>query len=127
MRRSLFAVCVSLLLLGAVALAQEQGHLAIKVQAVSPSAVGPAPATAAKVIVVHWTNPGMNPMLMQDRIASTDAMGECDIDLPPGVYDIFVTSNGLTPAAVKREVTAGTTTDVTVTLKPSTHRLQPVH
>jgi hypothetical protein len=126
MKRCLLLVCVSLLFLSAAAVAQETGSLMFTVQTAPDSATPASPLAGAKVVVVHWTNPGLHPMLVQDQVATTNQMGICTVDLPPGKYDVFVSSSELAPAAFRREISAGRTTSLTASLRPSPTHLRPI-
>jgi hypothetical protein len=124
MRLALVFCCA--LLIGNAALAQEHGRLAVTVTTRSDSAATAGRAVGAKVIVVHWTHSQLHPQMVQDQAATTDEKGTCTVDLPPGTYDIFITASGLNPTAVKRDVQAGETTPLVVSLKAATQHLQPV-
>jgi len=124
MRRSLFGL-IAVLALASAGFAQEHGTLAVSVQTVAQPNRPAAQVSGAKVIVVHWADAQMAQTIVQDRIATTNQMGTCEIDLPPGIYDVFVTANGLQPAAYKREVLANETASVAVTMHPAPIHLRP--
>ncbi len=126
MRRFLLVVCESLLVLTITASAQEPGRLMVTVQRAVDSATHAAPTAGAKVIVVHWSNPGLHPSMTQDQIATTNQMGRCVIELPPGTYDVFVSASGLMPAAFRRDVKAGEGTSLVAKLRPAPSYLRPV-
>jgi hypothetical protein len=114
------------LFMATAATAQERGRLAVTVQTRSDSSAPVGRAIGAKVIVVHWTHSQLHSQIVQDEAATTDQKGTCTIELPPGTYDIFITGRGLTPLAVKRDVEAGETTPLVVSLKPESMHLRPV-
>ena len=126
MKRALALVCASVLVLVCMSVAQAPGRLVVSVQKAADPTLPAAPAIGAKVIVVHWGSSGPNPTMVHDRVATTNQMGTCTLELPPDVYDIFVTSSGLAPAAFRREVKAGETASVTANLKPAPFQLRPV-
>ena len=126
MRHSLLLVGLSLLLLSAAVFAQETGHLVITVQRAATMGSAAAPIAGAKVIVVHWTNPGLHPSLVQDQIAITGPMGMYTADLPPGTYDIFISAVELAPAAFRREIKAGQTTELPVNLRATPLHFRPL-
>lgn len=123
--RLVLALCCALLITTA-ATAQDRGHLVVTVQTRSDSSAPAGRAIGAKVIVVHWTHSQLHSQMVQDQVATTDQKGMCTIDLAPGTYDIFVSGSGLNPVAVKRDVEAGETTPVIVSLKPAETHLRPV-
>ena len=120
-------LCVALLLvIPGFAFAQDHGHLVVTVQT-RPDAPAPAgKAIGAKVIVVHWTHSQLHPQMVQDEVATTDQNGTCTVDLPAGTYDVFISASGLTPVAVKRDVEAGESTPLIVSLKAAETHLRPV-
>lgn len=77
-------------------------------------------------MVVHWTASQMHSTMLQDQVATTDSQGECTLNLAPGVYDLFISANGMDPAAVKVQVEKDATKAVTVTLKSGSTHLRPV-
>lgn len=126
MKRSLLLMCAFVLLTTA-AFAQASGSLTVTVRSAPDSATVAGPIAGAKVIVVHWSNDGMHPTTMvQDRIATTNQMGTCTIELPPGTYDVFIAASELGPAAFRREVRPGATTSLSASLKPAPSHLSPV-
>ena len=84
------------------------------------------PVSGAKIIVMHWSH-SLHPTIVQDQIATTGQMGTATIDLPPGVYDIFVASSGLVPAAFRREIVSGQNNSLAVTLTSAQSHLSPTH
>ena len=126
MRRFLLLTS-SMLLLSVAAFAQQTGTLTVSVQQVAQPGLPntPAPAMGAKVVVVHWTNNGGHPSLVQDEVGTTNQMGTCTMNLPAGTYDIFVAASELAPASFRREIKAGATTSVTAHLRPAPLHLQP--
>ena len=127
MRRSL-VLALPLLLFGVAAVAQQTGTLTVNVVSQTEAGVPniPAPAMGAKIIVVHWTNDGMHPSLVHDQVGTTNQMGTCTMNLPPGTYDIFVAASDLAPAAFRREIKVGATSSVTAHLRPAPLHLRPV-
>jgi len=126
MRHSLLLVGLSLLLLSAVAGAQETGHLTVTVQRAATMGSAAAPIAGAKIIIVHWTNSGMQPSLVQDQVAATGPMGMYTVDLPPGTYDIFISATELMPGAFRREIKAGQTTELPVNLRATPLHFRPL-
>jgi hypothetical protein len=125
MRRSLLLMCAWFLLLSTIAFAQA-GSLTVTVKRGPDSATTAAPVAGATVIVAHWTNDGMHPKMIQDQTATTNQMGTCTVQLPQGVYDVFVAASELAPAAFRREVKAGGSTSITASLKAAPTHLRPV-
>lgn len=123
-RCSLLLLCG--LFLATLAVAQTSGHLIVTVKTAAEPTRPAAPAVGAKVIVVHWTSAGLHPTILQDQVATTNQMGVCSIELPPGSYDIFVSANGLAPAAFRREVAAGTSVSLLAGLKAAPTQLRPI-
>ncbi len=126
MKHSILVVCASLLFLSVIASAQQSGRLIVTARTAPNSENPAAPAMDAKVIVVHWTNSGFHPTLFQDQIATTNQMGMCTIDLAPGAYDVFISANGLEPAAFHRDISPGVNTNLTATLKSAPLHLRPI-
>jgi Carboxypeptidase regulatory-like domain len=57
-------------------------------------------------VTVHWDSAGLDDVkenigIRDDKIATTDSTGDFSLDLPPGVYDIFVTAPGFSPHCEK--------------------------
>ena len=126
MKRSLLLTCLSILLFSLAALAQETGRLNLTVQRQPTMGSAAAPIAGAKVLVVHWTNPGLHPSMVQDQTATTNDMGMCTLDLPPGTYDIFISSGDLAPSAFRREIKAGQTTAMPVNLHATPLHFRPI-
>ncbi len=126
MKRFLLLVGVLLLFWSIAAAAQESGRLEITVQRAAEMATPAGPIAGARVIVVHWTNPGLHPALVQDQVATTNQMGMCTVDLPPGTYDVFVSASELSPAAFRREVKTGETTSLNANLRSAPLHLRPI-
>lgn len=126
MKRALLMVCASLLLLTAASFAQRTGSLTVTVKRAPESGTTAGPVSGAKVMVVHWTNDGMNPTIFQDQIATTNQVGTCTVELPPGTYDVFIAASELGPVAFRREIKAGQTTSLAASLKPAPTDLKPV-
>ncbi len=55
-----------------------------------------------------------------DRKADVDDQGHFAVELPVGIYDVFVSSNGFDPACRKMEVQLGKTSVYNVQLKANT-------
>jgi uncharacterized protein (DUF2141 family) len=127
MRRSLLLMCALFVLLTTAAFAQASGSLTVTVKNAPGSATVAGPVTGAKIIVVHWAMDGMHPTMVQDRIATTDQMGMCTLQLAPGIYDVFVAGSELAPAAFRREVQAGRTTSLNASLKAAPGRVTPAN
>lgn len=124
-RRS--SLCLTVIFLLAIAVsAQDRGRVTITVQTKADASGLIGHANGAKVMVVHWTASQMPPTMMQDQVATADSEGECTLNLPAGVYDLFVSGNGLEPAAMKIQIEKGDNNPVTVTLKSGSTHLRPV-
>jgi Carboxypeptidase regulatory-like domain len=57
-------------------------------------------------IIIHWDSVGLegvteNVGLKKDKSATSDATGHFSLDLPPGVYDVFVAAGGFYPRCEK--------------------------
>lgn len=57
-------------------------------------------------VIVHWDSAGLegieeNIGIKDDKIATTDSAGHFSLELPPGVYDVFVTDPGFSPHCEK--------------------------
>ena len=57
-------------------------------------------------VIIHWDSVGLegvkeNVGLKDDAITTTDATGHFSLELPPGVYDVFVTAAGFGPSCEK--------------------------
>ena len=126
MRRFLLLSCFSLLWLSVSAIAQDTGRLEVTVQHAAAIGSPAGPVMNAKVIVVHWTNEGMHPSLVQNQMGTTNQLGICVFNLPPGTYDIFVASSELAPTAFRREIKVGETTSLTASLRSSPLHFRPV-
>ena len=107
-------------------MAQETGRLTVTVRTTADRAIPAARAAGAKVMVVHWTNSGLHPTLIQDQVATTDQMGMCRVNLPPGSYDVFISASGLAPAAFHREIQAGEDIPLLATLRSAPTHLRPI-
>jgi hypothetical protein len=127
MKRRFFLMCAFFLFLTTVAFAQMPGSLTVRVKRTPDSTVSAGPVAGAKVIVVHWTNDGMHPTMVQDRTATTSEIGICTVQLPPGTYDVFVAANELEPSAFRREVKPGGITAIAATLNPEPPNVKPVN
>ena len=125
MKRSLVSLGLLVLLCSAFAVAQEQGRLVVTVQTAAGSAVPTGRVAGAKVMVVHWTSSQLHAQMVQNAVATTNQMGMCTIELPPGTYDIFVSGSGLTPGAFRRDVEASGSTPLIVNLRPAPMHLRP--
>lgn len=122
-----FSLCMATILLLAVAApAQDRGRISITVQTKADASELSSRANGAKIMVVHWTASQMHSTMLQDQVATTDSDGECTLNLTPGVYDLFISANGLEPAAVKVQIEKGDNKPVTVTLKSGSTHLRPV-
>lgn len=126
MRRSLLLVGLLLAVFCAAAVAQETGRLDVTVQRAAAMGSLAGPVAGAKVMVAHWTDSGGHPSLVQDQTATTNQMGMCTINLPPGTYDIFVASSELAPVAFRRDIKVGATTSITATLRAAGSHFRPV-
>ena len=127
MKSSLLLVALSMTVLCVAASGQESGRLDITVQRAATSGSLSGSVNGAKVIIVHWTDSGGHPSLVQDQTATTNPMGTCTVNLPPGTYDIFVAASELAPAAFRREIKASETTAVVAHLRPAPLHVQPTH
>jgi len=126
MKRLLSLMCASFVFMATAAFAQASGSLVVTVKRAADPGTTAAPVNGAKVIVMHWTTDGMHPTMVQDQTGTTNQMGSCMLQLPPGIYDVFVAASELAPAAFRREVKAGGTTSLTASLKAAPINLKPV-
>jgi hypothetical protein len=128
MKRSVLLGCALFLMLSAAAFAQAPGHVAVTVTvAAQPEMPSTGPVSGAKIIVMHWSASSLHPTIVQDQIATTGQMGTATIELRPGVYDIFVASSGLVPAAFRREIVSGQDNSLAVNLTNAQSHLSPTH
>ena len=79
-------------------------------------------AIAKARILVHWDSSGSavgltdNIGLAQDVTTLSDANGHFSVAVPPGFYDLFVTAQAFTPAAVKVRVKSNASAEFDVRL-----------
>jgi hypothetical protein len=57
-------------------------------------------------VIVHWGSAGLDGVkqnigIRDDKIARADSTGHFSLELPPGVYDVFVTEPGFSPHCEK--------------------------
>jgi hypothetical protein len=57
-------------------------------------------------VIVHWDSSGSNYLkdnlgIKQDITAASDSSGQFSLELPPGFYDVFVTSPAFSPHCEK--------------------------
>jgi hypothetical protein len=57
-------------------------------------------------VIVHWDSAGLDGVkdnigTKEDKVATTDATGSFSLEMPPGVYDVFVAAAGFSPHCVK--------------------------
>ena len=122
------SLCVAIIFLLAIAAAaQDRGRVTITVQTKADASGVVGQVNGAKIMVVHWTMSQMHSAMLQDQVVATDAEGKCNLNLPPGVYDLFISANGLDPAAMKVAIEKGDNKPVTVTLKSGSMHLRPVN
>lgn len=126
MRRCYSLCLAAIFLLAVLASAQDHGRVAITVKTKADASGVVTMVNGAKIMVVHWTASQMHSTMLQDQVATTDSEGESTLNLPPGVYDLFISANGLEPAAVKVQVEKDANKPVTVTLKSGSTHLRPV-
>jgi hypothetical protein len=87
-------------------------------------------AIANARVMIHWDSSGSRVGLIdnigvkQDVVVTTDRKGHYSVALPPGLYDVFVSSDAFTPASAKVRVKRGTTVihDVIMRLAPNVLR-----
>jgi hypothetical protein len=125
-RRSSLCFAV-IFLLTVAATAQDRGRVTITVQTKADASGVIGQANGAKIMVVHWIAKQMHPTMMQDQVATADSEGECTLNLLAGVYDLFISANGLEPAAMKIQIEKGDNKPVTVTLGSGSTHLRPVN
>ena len=75
-------------------------------------------------VIIHWDSLGLdgvtdNAGLKDDTIAATNATGHFSLELPPGVYDVFVAAAGFFPHCEKLSVKGTGTRPYMVRLKVS--------
>jgi len=72
-------------------------------------------AIAGAVIVIHWDSSGSkvglhsNVGIKEDLVVRTGANGDFSVNLPPGFYDVFISSMAFTPVCRKVRLNAGST------------------
>jgi hypothetical protein len=122
------SLCVAIIFLLAIAAAaQDRGRVTITVQTKADASGVIGQVNGAKIMVVHWTASQMHSTMLQDQVVATDAEGKCNLNLPPGVYDLLISANGLEPTAMKIQLEKGDNTPLTVTLKSGSMHLRPVN
>jgi hypothetical protein len=57
-------------------------------------------------VIVHWDSAGLDDVkdnigTKEDKVATTDATGSFSLEIPPGVYDVFVAAAGFSPHCEK--------------------------
>jgi hypothetical protein len=57
-------------------------------------------------VIVHWDSAGLDGVkdnigTKEDKVATTDATGSFSLEIPPGVYDVFVAAAGFSPHCEK--------------------------
>ncbi len=57
-------------------------------------------------VIVHWDSAGLDGVkenigTKEDKFATTDATGSFSLQMPPGVYDVFVAAAGFSPHCEK--------------------------
>lgn len=103
MRYRILALAVVSLCISFAAAQQQSG---ITGQITDDSGAGIAKAR----VLFHWDPAGSevglkdNIGIKQDVTATTDADGKYSVDIPPGFYDVFVSSMAFTPTAAKVRV-----------------------
>ena len=75
------------------------------------------------LVLVHWDDAGSsvglssNIGIRHDISVKTDSDGRFALDLPSGFYDVFISSQAFTPAALKIRVRGGIAAPIEVRLK----------
>jgi hypothetical protein len=75
-------------------------------------------------IIIHWDSAGLdgvkdNVGIKDDKFLATDQAGHFSLELPPGVYDVFVMANGYSPHCEKLALQTGKLHPYNVQLKVS--------
>jgi hypothetical protein len=75
-------------------------------------------------VIVHWDSAGLDGVtdnigVRNDEIVTTSPTGHFSLELPPGVYDVFVTAPGFSPHCEKLTLKAQGTHRYEVRLKVS--------
>jgi hypothetical protein len=75
-------------------------------------------------IIIHWDPIGLegvaeNVGSKNDKVGVSDAVGHFSLELPPGVYDIFLSAGGFSPHCEKLSLRKNETRLYTVQLKVS--------
>lgn len=57
-------------------------------------------------VIVHWDSAGLDGVkdnigTKEDKVATTGATGSFSLEMPPGVYDVFVAAAGFSPHCEK--------------------------
>ncbi len=63
-------------------------------------------AIANARVIIHWDSSGKNYLsdnvgISEDKIISTDVNGKFSLELPPGLYDVFVAATAFSPHCEK--------------------------
>ena len=75
-------------------------------------------------VIAHWDSAGLDDVkenigMRDDKIATTDSTGHFSLELPPGVYDVFVAAPGFSPHCEKLTLKTQETHRYEVRLKVS--------
>lgn len=76
-------------------------------------------ATAAQIRVLQWYFVSGEPRTICDKVIYTDDDGNFSVQLPPGVYDVFVSRGDSEPVAKKLKIISEKVTDFSPKLKGS--------
>jgi len=73
----------------------------------------------AMVLIEHWSKGAYRAEIDASKTARTKGDGSYAIQLPAGIYDIFVSSAGMLPFCKQVKIEPGTETTVSPTLEPA--------
>ena len=108
----------SLLFLALFMASADNSHGVIKGHVVSPSG---SPGSHTQIRVVQWYFVNGEPRTNFDKADYTNSDGNYSIDVPPGVYDVFISRADSEPTAKKLKVVSEkeTTFDVKLVGSPA--------
>ena len=78
-----------------------------------------APVEQVCLRVQHWSldNPNRKAMLVEDATVTRSDQGRFKVDLPPGIYDVFLSAPSFEPVARSVKIKVGKETQLRLKLK----------
>jgi hypothetical protein len=76
-------------------------------------------ATESQIRVVQWYFENGEPRVTYDRVTYTDSNGDFSLQVPPGIYDVFVSRVDSEPIGKKLKIVSDKTTSFNAKLKAS--------